>query len=75
MEDNGHMSEKLLLSEMNNERLKIQLQELSSQTEQAVDSLNTSSEMTLHQKDLLSKTKARLMEALYIPFPISKPIH
>jgi len=62
MEDNAHMSEKLLMSEMANERLKLKLSELSSQAEQAVEQLNTSTDATLMQKELVSKLKKKVDE-------------
>merc|ERR1712013_252702 len=62
MEDNGHMSEKLLMSEMANEKLKTKLAELSSQAEQAVEQLNTSADATLSQRDLVAKLKRKVDE-------------
>jgi len=62
MDDNGHMSEKLLMSEMANEKLKLKLTELSSQAEQAVEQLNTSADATMTQKDLLAKLKRKVDE-------------
>ena len=62
MEDNAHMSEKLLMSEMANEKLKLKLTELSSQAEQAAELLNTSADATLSQKELVSKLKNKVEE-------------
>jgi len=62
MDDNAHMSEKLLMSEMANEKLKLKLTELSSQAEQAVEQLNTSADATFSQKDLVAKLKKKVDE-------------
>jgi len=62
MEDNAYMSEKLLMSEMANEKLKLKLTELSSQAEQAAELLNTSADATFSQKELVSKLKLKVEE-------------
>merc|ERR1712025_581959 len=49
MEDNAHISEKLLMSELANEKLKVKLSELSSQAEQAVEQMNTSVDVNFTQ--------------------------
>merc|ERR1711936_108870 len=62
MEDKGHMSEKLLMSEKANEELKTKLAELSSEAEQAVERLSTSADATFTQKDLMAKLKRKVDE-------------
>jgi len=62
MDDNAHMSEKLLMSELANEKLKLKLTELSSQAEQAAELLNTSADATFSQKDLVTKLKQKVEE-------------
>merc|ERR1712025_806402 len=62
MEDNAHMSEKLLMSELANEKLKVKLSELSSQAEQAVEQMNTSVDVNFTQKELVSKLKMKVDE-------------
>eukprot|EP00092_Neocalanus_flemingeri_P020290 GFUD01021979.1.p1 GENE.GFUD01021979.1~~GFUD01021979.1.p1 ORF type:complete len:1250 (+),score=420.04 GFUD01021979.1:230-3979(+) len=62
MEDNAHMSEKLLMSELANEKLKLKLTELSSQAEQAAELLNTSADATFSQKELVAKLKEKVEE-------------
>jgi len=62
MDDNAHMSEKLLMSELANEKLKVKLSELSSQAEQAVEQMNTSVDVNFTQKELVSKLKMKVDE-------------